>query len=155
VNAGKLQQLPEEGHPFIRHHITRLVMTFAEASAGHKDAVRPCLQGLQDIMGRDRPGAHHPDDPDRGRILHSTDPSQVSGCISSPGTQKSYDFRLKLCHQATPFNGLTTKSEIRISKFETNPKFKYQNSKPTIGNICFLSLCACFGFRASNFEFPF
>jgi hypothetical protein len=65
VNAGKLQQLLQEGQPFIRHHITRLVMTFAETSAGDKDAVRPRLQGLQDIVRRDRPGTHHPDDPDR------------------------------------------------------------------------------------------
>ena len=65
VNAGELQQLLQEGHPFIRHHITRLVMTFAETSAGDKDAIRPCLQSLQDIVGRYRPGAHDPDDTDR------------------------------------------------------------------------------------------
>jgi hypothetical protein len=40
-------------------------MAFAEPSASHKDAIRPYLQGLQDIMRRYRPGAHHPDDPDR------------------------------------------------------------------------------------------
>jgi hypothetical protein len=52
---------------------------------------------------RDRPGAHHPDDTDRGRILHSTDPSQVSGSISSPGTQESNDLGLKLFrHYLTP-----------------------------------------------------
>jgi hypothetical protein len=96
VNAGKLQQLPQEGHPFIRHDITRLVMTFTETSAGYKDAIRPCLQGLQDIMRRYRPGTHHPDDPDRSRILHSTDPSQVSRSISSPGAKESNDLRLKI-----------------------------------------------------------
>jgi hypothetical protein len=100
VNAGKLQQLLQEGHPFSRHDITRLVMTFAETSAGHKDAVSPCLQGLQDIVGRYRPGTHDPNDPDRRRILHSTDPSQVSGSISSPGAQKSNDLRSKLFSHA-------------------------------------------------------
>ena len=84
VNAGKLKQLFQKGHPFIRHDITRLVMTFTETLASHKDTVGPCLQGLQDVMGRYRPGAHDPNDPDRRRILHSTDPSQVSGSISSP-----------------------------------------------------------------------
>jgi hypothetical protein len=99
VNAGKLQQLLQKGHPFIRHDITRLVMTFAETSASHKDAVCPCLQGLQDIVGRYRSGTHNPDDPDRRRILHSTDPSQVSGSISSPGTQESNNLGSKLlCH---------------------------------------------------------
>jgi len=74
-------------------------MTFAKASAGDKDAVRSCLQGLQDVMKRNRSGAHHPDDPDGRRILHSTDPSQVSRSISSPGTQESNDLGLKLlCH---------------------------------------------------------
>jgi hypothetical protein len=50
-------------------------------------------------MRRYRPGTHHPDDTDRRRILHSTDPSQVSGSISSPGTQESNNLGLKLvCH---------------------------------------------------------
>ena len=71
-------------------------MTFAETSASHKDAVGPCLQGLQHVMGRYRPGTHNPNDPDRRRILHSTDPSQVSGGISSPGAQKSNDLGLKI-----------------------------------------------------------
>src|SRR4030042_6372153 len=88
-NAGKFQQLLKEYHPFTRHDITRLVMTFTKTSAGYKDAIRTRLQGLQDIMGRYRPGTHDPDDSDRSGILHSTDPSQVSGSISSPGTQKS------------------------------------------------------------------
>jgi hypothetical protein len=86
MDARKLQQLLQKGYPFIRHDITRLVMAFAETSAGDKDAICPCLQGLQDIMRGDRPGTHDPNDPDRRRILHSTDPSQVSGRIGSPGT---------------------------------------------------------------------
>jgi hypothetical protein len=74
-------------------------MTFAEASAGDKDAVCPRLQSLQDIVGRYRPGTHDSDDTDRRRILHSTDPSQVGGSISSPGAQKSNNFGSKLlCH---------------------------------------------------------
>jgi hypothetical protein len=98
MNARKLKQLLQEGHPLIRHHITRLVMTFAETSACHEDAICPCLQGLQDVVGRYCPGTHDPNDPDRRRILHSTDPSQVSGSISSPGAQKSNDLGLKLLH---------------------------------------------------------
>ena len=104
VNARKFQQLLQEGHPFISHDITGLVMTFTETAATNKDAIRPCLQGLQDIMRRYRPGAHHPDDPDRCRILHSTDPSQVSRSICSPGAQKCNDLRSEiLCHHKLPF----------------------------------------------------
>jgi hypothetical protein len=78
-------------------------------------------------MGRNRSGAHHPDDPDRRRILHSTDPSQVSGSISSPRTQKSNDLGLKLlCHQKTPFNLVAIKFEIRILK---HPMLKAESSK--------------------------
>jgi hypothetical protein len=103
VNARKFQQLLQKAHPFIRHHITRLVMALAETSASHKDAVCPCLQSLQDIVGRYRPGTHHPNDSDRRRILHSTDPSQVSGSISSPCAQESNDLRLKIIrHEKLP-----------------------------------------------------
>jgi hypothetical protein len=99
MNSREFQQLLKERQPFLSHDITRLVMTFTETSASHKDAVGPCLQGLQDIEGGYRPGTHDPNDPDRRRILHSTDPSQVSGSISSPGTQKSNDLGSKLlCH---------------------------------------------------------
>jgi len=44
------------------------------------------------------------------------------------------------------------KSEMRISKSETNPKFKYQNSKLFVWNICILGIRACFELRASDFE---
>jgi len=95
-------------------------MAFAETSARHKDAVRPCLQGLQHVVGRYRPGTHDPNDPDRRRILHSTDPSQVSGSISSPGAQKSDDLRFEiLCHFFTP----------RISNVKTQMSNQIQSPK--------------------------
>jgi hypothetical protein len=50
VNARKLQQLLQEGQSFLCHDITRLVMAFADPSAGNKDAIRSHLQSLQDIM---------------------------------------------------------------------------------------------------------
>jgi hypothetical protein len=54
-------------------------------------------------MGGYRTGAHDPDDSYGRGILHSTDPSQVSGGISSPGAQKSNDLRSEiLCHFFTP-----------------------------------------------------
>jgi hypothetical protein len=103
MNTGKLQQLLQESHPFLGHHITTLVMTFADASAGNKDAIRTCLQGLQDIMRRDRPCTHDPDRPHGRRILHSTDPSQVSRGVSSPRAQKSNNPRLKIIrHEKLP-----------------------------------------------------
>jgi hypothetical protein len=71
-------------------------MAFTKASASNEDAIRSCLKGLQNVMGRDRPCTHDPDRPEGGRILHPTDPSQVSRSISSPGAQKSNNLRLKI-----------------------------------------------------------
>lgn len=50
VKTRKLQQLLQEGQPFLCHDITRLVMTFADPSAGNKDTVGSRLKRLQDIM---------------------------------------------------------------------------------------------------------
>jgi len=90
-------------------------MTFTKMSAGYKDAIRTRLQGLQDIMGRYRPGTHDPDDSDRSGILHSTDPSQVSGSISSPGTQKSNNFGSEIFyHHKLPFKIKKQSSKCKI-----------------------------------------
>ena len=91
----KLQQLLQERQPFLSHDITRLVMTFADPSAGDEDTVGPGLKRFQHIMGRDRTGAHDPNGPDRCGILKSTDPSQVSCGVSSPRAQESNDLGLK------------------------------------------------------------
>src|SRR5262245_22350498 len=44
------------------------------------------------------------------------------------------------------------KSEIRISKFETNPKFEAENVRNNWSSFCtfLLLLRACFGFRVSD-----
>jgi hypothetical protein len=108
-------------------------MTFAETSASHKDTIGPGLQRLQDIMRRDRTGTHDSNDPDRRRILHSTDPSQVSGSVSSPGAQKSNDLRLKilrhrLLHMDICKNRLSSamsRRDLIELKFEArNPKYE-------------------------------
>jgi len=102
MNTGKFQQPLQDRHPFIRHHITRLVMAFTEASASNEDAIRSRLKRLQDVMGRYRPCTHDPDRPDGGRVLHSTDPSQVSCSISSPGAQEGNHLRLKIIRHNSP-----------------------------------------------------
>ncbi len=73
-------------------------------SATHKDPVNPLLKGAQYMVGRNAPGAHHPDNPDICRILHTTDPSQVSSGIRSPGTQKANDigFEILITHVFIP-----------------------------------------------------
>jgi len=66
-------------------------------SPAHKNTVRPLMKRLQYMMGRNTPGTHNPDDTDVSRVLHTTDPSQVSGGIRSPGAEKSNDMRFKSC----------------------------------------------------------
>ena len=122
MNPRKLQEFLQEGHPFLSHDITTLVMTFADASASDKDTVCPSLKRLQHIMRRNGSGAHDPDNPDRRRILHPTDPSQVSGSISSPGAQKSNNFRSKLLCHSLPH-------ECQMSKFKLQMKLKIQMVK--------------------------
>jgi hypothetical protein len=43
--------------------------------------------------------------------------------------------------------------EIRNPNIESRNKFKFQNPKLSVLEIGFLDLRACFGFRASYFEF--
>jgi hypothetical protein len=137
MNACKLQQLLQKGQPFFSHDITRLVMTFADPSAGHKDTVGSSLKSFQHIMRRYRSGAHDPNRPDRCGILHSTDPSQVSRGVSSPRAQECNDLGLKIIrHRLLPLdicrNRLSSamspcdlteiRSEARIPKHETISK---------------------------------
>jgi hypothetical protein len=66
-------------------------------SAAHENAVHPLLECPQHMVGRHAPGAHDTDDPDICRVLHTTDPSQVSSGVCSPGAQKTDDMGFKLC----------------------------------------------------------
>jgi len=69
-------------------------------SATDKNAVNPLLKGPEHMMRGNAPRAHHPDNPDVGRILHTTDPSQVSSGVRSPGAQKADDggFKFLVAH---------------------------------------------------------
>jgi len=64
-------------------------------SAAHKDAVDTLLECPEHMMGRHATGTHDAYDPDICRILHTTDPSQVSSSIRSPGTEEGDDMGLK------------------------------------------------------------
>ena len=49
--------------------------------------------------------AHYPDDTDIGRVLHTTNPSQVSSGVRSPGAQKADDigFKILITHYDNPY----------------------------------------------------
>jgi hypothetical protein len=76
--------------------ITIQVMTVADVSAAYQDAIRAFLKGLQDEVGRNAPGTHHPDNPDIGRILDAADPGKVSAGVCAPVAAKSDYFRLEI-----------------------------------------------------------
>ena len=49
--------------------------------------------------------AHYPDDTNIGRVLHTTNPSQVSSGVRSPGAQKADDigFKILITHYNNPY----------------------------------------------------
>jgi hypothetical protein len=76
--------------------ITVQVIAFTDVSAADKDAVHPLLECEQDVMGGDTATAHDPNHTDVGRVLQTTDPSQVSSGIRSPGAEEADDFRFEI-----------------------------------------------------------
>jgi hypothetical protein len=81
---------------FAGGYITVQVMTFSDMSATHENTVNSLLKSQQKMMGRHAGRTHHPDNPDVCGVLQSTDPSQVSSRVRSPGTQKAKYSWLKL-----------------------------------------------------------
>jgi len=64
--------------------ITVPVMAFTQVSAAYKDAVGPADKTIHEKDRVYSAGAHHPDDPDMGRILKPRHPSCVSRRIAAP-----------------------------------------------------------------------
>ena len=67
-------------------------MTVADVSAGDEDAVGAILESLEDKIGVDPPGAHHPDDAEMGGILEPAHPGEVGGGIGAPVAGKRENF---------------------------------------------------------------
>jgi hypothetical protein len=71
-------------------------MAVADVSAAHQDAVSPLLERLKYEVGGNPARAHHPDDPDIGRVLDTTHSGQVRAGVSAPVTAKSDYSRLEI-----------------------------------------------------------
>lgn len=95
VDTAERQELPEDGDAFFGRIITIQVIAFAQMSAADKHPVDPLLKGEQDMMRRHTTTAHYPDGANIRRVLQTTDPSQVSSGVRSPGAEEADDFRFK------------------------------------------------------------
>jgi hypothetical protein len=85
--------------------ITIQVIAFTQASAANKNPIDSALKSKKNMMRRYTATTHHPDRTNIRRVLQTTDPSQVSSCVCSPGAQKTNDFGLKnvVTHFHYPF----------------------------------------------------
>jgi hypothetical protein len=70
-------------------------MAVSEPSATHENAVHAFLKSTQNMVGGDATRAHHAHHPNVRRVLQTTDPSQVSSGVCSPGTQEAQDLGLE------------------------------------------------------------
>jgi len=90
--------------PFLCGIITVQVIAVSQVSTAHKDAVSSLLQAKQHMVEGYAAAAHDPNNPYITRVLKPTDPGQVSSCVSSPSTQETDYFGLKIlfCHIYLP-----------------------------------------------------
>jgi hypothetical protein len=74
-------------------------------SATHKNTVNSLLKGPEHMVPGNASRAHYPDNTDIGRVLHTTNPSQVSSGVRSPGAQKADDigFKILITHYDNPY----------------------------------------------------
>jgi hypothetical protein len=88
-DAGNVQKRRENIDFLFGLKITILVMTVAEMSTTHKNAVKPPGQSVDHKQGVHPTGTHHPHRTDGRRILESGNPRQVRTGIGTPVTQKA------------------------------------------------------------------
>jgi hypothetical protein len=96
IDAAELEHLFEDGDPLLGGQITIQVIAFTKASAADEYAVHPALKGQKNMVWRNPATAHHPNGTNIRRVLQTTDPSQVSSGICSPGAQEANDLGLKI-----------------------------------------------------------
>jgi hypothetical protein len=67
-------------------------MAFTGMSPGYPHPIGTFSQGSQEKFGAHASGAGYSDDPDVGRITHSTHTGKVSSAVAAPVAQKADDF---------------------------------------------------------------
>jgi hypothetical protein len=107
-------------------------MAFSQVSTNHQNAIGALFEGMDDQMRTHHTGAHHPDNPQVRRILHTTDPSQVSSSIRSPRAQESYDDRLEILRHRRELLSLDFPSVADFGRLDSlvHSKFLQEQHRP-------------------------
>jgi len=71
-------------------------MAIAEVSPGPHHAIRAFFECPDYVCRTDSAGAHHPDDPYIGRILHPAHPGSIRSSIRAPVAGENDDSRIKI-----------------------------------------------------------
>jgi len=71
-------------------------MAVSEVSATDKNAVDALLKSAEKVVRGYTGRTHHPDHAHIGWVLQTTDPSQVSSSVCSPGTEKTDNLGFKI-----------------------------------------------------------
>ncbi len=119
------QQLPQELHTPLCRVIAVHVVAITQMTSPHKHPVDTLLKGSQDVVRRHARRTHDANDPNVGRVLHTTDPSQVSSGVCSPSAEKTKHFGFKIA----PAHLLSFLSRTEPSFWEKEPSLSC-SSKP-------------------------
>jgi hypothetical protein len=79
-------------------------MAVADMSPRHQDPVGALLKGLEDEIGIDPSGTHHPDNPHVGRVLKTAHACKIRSRIGAPVAGKGNDLWAKFLRHNTPRN---------------------------------------------------
>ena len=111
IDPKELQYLVRVFDDRLAFLITCQVMTVTDVSAGDHDTVSPRFKGVQEKAMVHSSGAHEPDEPDVGGVLHSRHPRQVCPRIRAPVTQKRDDLGFKFVgHRCSSFSTSSSKA---------------------------------------------
>ena len=97
-------------------------------------------------------------------LLHPEDAAPGSGCFESHPSDSKTGRHAAPAREGDEMKqnlnvivyGSYQKSEIRISKLETNLKYQFRNSNVVLFRLlCILNIRVCFGFSASDFDILF
>ena len=95
IDADLRQRAAEHGEAAVGLEIAVDAVALTGMAADHQHAVGALLKGPNDVVGRHRSRAHHPDRAHVGRVLKAADTRQIGAGIAAPLAEKGDDPRFK------------------------------------------------------------